>query len=811
METAPNPYQNFPYHGSSADVNHDNALNSYYYPETTITVNDGDVQIQNRPVMYRTGTRLNIYSHKESIKLTEAGNFVIEVPVPKMVEKVASELPNSKKLRYTAVVGDPNDFEVGGYTLRQSDAGYTTEIFIVVTMYNEDQNLFLKTWKSLQKNIHYLCSKRNSKVWGANGWQKIVVCIVSDGRAKINSKTLAVLGLLGVYQDGLIKTSIEDKPVAGHLFEYTTYVELNDNYEKYNPTFAIYPVQVMFLLKENNAKKINSHRWFFNAFGPLLNPEVCILVDVGTKPTDKSIYFLWKEFNENKKVAGACGEIYAEQGKCGVKLLNPLVAAQNFEYKMSNILDKPLESVFGFIAVLPGAFSAYRYTALQNGKNGEGPLEKYFIGEKMHGGANLVKANMYLAEDRILCFELVTKRNEAWILRYVDKAKAETDVPDNVPEYVSQRRRWLNGSFFAGLHAIIHSYQIFRTRHTIGRKFALLIQSIYNLINLILNWFSIGSFYLMFTFLMGGVLDDPTKDPFHGYGEIIMITFKELYIFSILMIFVASLGNRPQGSRIMYTFSFILFAILMVLMLYVSIFQINLSVQKVIAESQQYNPQTGTYQTNIPTLGLIIAKEEPFRDLVITFLSTYGVYIISSIIYLDPWHMFHSFLQYMLLVPSFVNILMVYAFCNLHDVSWGTKGDNAPAESAQIHVSKDEKGRVSAKVGIPQQGEIDYNFTTFLDELKRPEEKTKGSKRSQDDYFKSFRTKLVLIWMVSNILLIAFFTTPEIEKLVGIDVSNVNVFNPFLTFYLWAIAGLSLFRFIGSVQYKIGRIKKSKK
>jgi chitin synthase len=59
------------------------------------------------------------------------------------------------------------------------------------------------------------------------------------------------------------------------------------------------------------------------------------------------------------------------------------VAAQNFEYKMSNILDKPLESVFGYITVLPGAFSAYRYIALQNDAVGEGPLQKYFLGEKM--------------------------------------------------------------------------------------------------------------------------------------------------------------------------------------------------------------------------------------------------------------------------------------------------------------------------------------------------------------------------------------------------------------------------------------------
>ncbi len=60
---------------------------------------------------------------------------------------------------------------------------------------------------------------------------------------------------------------------------------------------------------------------------------------------------------------------------------------------------------------------------------------------------------MYLAEDRILCFELVTKEREGWLLRYVKSAKAYTDVPDKVPEFISQRRRWLNGSLFASYYA----------------------------------------------------------------------------------------------------------------------------------------------------------------------------------------------------------------------------------------------------------------------------------------------------------------------------------------------------------------------
>ena len=255
---------------------------------------------------------------------------------------------------------------------------------------------------------------------------------------------------------------------------------------------GIVPVQIIFCLKEKNQKKINSHRWFFNAFGPILQPNVCVLLDVGTMPGPTSIYHLWKAFDINSNVGGACGEIVALKGKYGQNLINPLVAAQNFEYKMSNILDKPLESVFGYITVLPGAFSAYRYIALQNDQTGEGPLQKYFLGEKMHGaGADIITANMYLAEDRILCWELVSKRGGAWILHYVKSAYAVTDVPDQVPELISQRRRWLNGSFFAAIHSTVKFHYIYRSSHSMMRKFWIHVELLYQTFNLLFSWFAL--------------------------------------------------------------------------------------------------------------------------------------------------------------------------------------------------------------------------------------------------------------------------------------------------------------------------------
>lgn len=77
---------------------------------------------------------------------------------------------------------------------------------------------------------------------------------------------------------------------------------MDENYKLWDSSNGIPPIQMIFVLKEKNAKKINSHRWFFNALCPLVNPRVCALIDVGTKPEEKSLYYLWKAFFSNSQV-----------------------------------------------------------------------------------------------------------------------------------------------------------------------------------------------------------------------------------------------------------------------------------------------------------------------------------------------------------------------------------------------------------------------------------------------------------------------------------------------------------------------------
>ncbi|KAG5635748.1 hypothetical protein H0H81_010215 [Sphagnurus paluster] len=659
------------------------------------------------------------------------GHYVVNLCLPTEIsECTVHDDVVSSHLRYSAVTCGPDEFSTSGFTLLQdhnptADPPRETELFIAITMYNEDEELFCRTMNGVVKNITELCKRKDDPKWGADSWKKVVVCIISDGRKKINPGTLAAIAKIGAYQEKTalqyVETDGEKKEVVAHVYEYTTQVTFSSALPSIMAQEAaktIPPIQIIFCLKEKNQKKINSHRWFFNAFSARLKPRVCVLLDVGTMPGPTSLYHLWKAFDINEHVGGACGEIVAYKGQYGEALINPLVAAQNFEYKMSNILDKPVESVLGYITVLPGAFSAYRYEALLNDERGEGPLQKYFLGDLTpNSKPDLFTANMYLAEDRANL-----------VLGIGIKAQFLLGAP----------LRQISGNYYIGFVVLSTSLE----HYVPGFKYP----------NILLNY---------------------------------------AYVGLLIMSFLMALGNRPQGSRSGYIMVFFGFGFLM---MYMTAASFTVAYQGL--KSDEASDRTRA------------------RHIIISLMSSLGLYIFASIIALDPWHTFTSFIQYLLISPSYITVLNVYAFANIHDVTWGTKADVGPVEDSQ------DLGSATAISTNPESNSVESVKVPALKNIEEIDKAYENAKKThsvakelakipftkpapdlaqqQEDFFKGIRTYVTLFWILSNALLAAIVTSaiPSAES----KLTNPFV-NAYFVFILYSLAWIAFIRFVGSSAY----------
>lgn len=185
-----------------------------------------------------------------------------------------------------------------------------------------------------------------------------------------------------------------------------------------------------------------------------------------------------------------------------------------------------------------------------------------------------------------------------------------------------------------------------------------------------------------------------------------------------------------------------------------------------------------------------------FTNLIVSTGSTIGVYFLMSFLYMDPWHMFTSAGQYFMMLPSYLCTLQVYAFCNTHDVSWGTKG------SDKVHT--DLGAAIAAKgdtveLEMPsEQLDIDSGYDEALRNLRDRLEVAMppmSEDQIKEDYYRAFRTYVVVVWMVANAMLAMIVTAVyQINDVRG---------NAYLTFLLWSVAVLAVFRAIGSTAYLI--------
>lgn len=95
------------------------------------------------------------------------GNLVLDCPVP---PRFLNTVPNKKDrefthMRYTAATCDRVDFQKERFTLRQImyEEPRETEMFVVITLYNEEEVLFARTMHGVMINIAHLLNPPTRK------------------------------------------------------------------------------------------------------------------------------------------------------------------------------------------------------------------------------------------------------------------------------------------------------------------------------------------------------------------------------------------------------------------------------------------------------------------------------------------------------------------------------------------------------------------------------------------------------------------------------------------------------------------------
>ena len=118
---------------------------------------------------------------------------------------------------------------------------------------------------------------------------------------------------------------------------------------------------------------------------------------------------------------------------------------------------------------------------------------------------------------------------------------------------------------------------------------------------------------------------------FNGAGGIIFDVILKLYIAVLFVITICSLGNRPQGSKMTYGLAILLFGFCNVIALWCAGYTVYMAVPHTLDGWSRF--------------GELIQTNSTFRDIVISLAATYGLYLFSSFIHFEPWHMFTSFIR----------------------------------------------------------------------------------------------------------------------------------------------------------------------
>ncbi|XP_052704306.1 chitin synthase chs-2-like isoform X2 [Crassostrea angulata] len=377
----------------------------------------------------------------------------------------------------------------------------------------------------------------------------------------------------------------------------------------------------------------------------------------------------------------------------------PVVWYQRFEYAIGHWLQKSAEHMFGCVLCSPGCFSLFRVKALMD----DNVMRTY---------ATLpTEARHFLqydqGEDRWLCTLML---QQGYKIEYCAAAEAITFAPEEFKEFFNQRRRWMP-STMANIMDLLQSY----ARTTKVNPNISYFYVFYQIILFLSSVLGPSTVLLALESAIGSV-----------FGVAPWLAYLLIYGPTVLFIIICLKAKTDTQLN----WAMVLSAIYSLLMMAVFV-----GTLVSIASEGWYTP-TGMF-----------------------FYILVGTFIIAGL--LHP-HEFGDLLWgvlYFICIPAGYLFLIIYAICNLNNVSWGTREN----KTAVLEHSGPDRKKTKKK---ETEDEIDFVTTEMISGMIKQVKKSNLAGAScSEAFFSIFRwmNNLVILKSLESVQNIFDKTKDEVE------------------------------------------------
>ena len=522
-------------------------------------------------------------------------------------------------------------------------------LVIGVRINQENMFAFTETLESIKTEIQKL------EVLGINH-DNILIIMIADGYDNLNSelkKDLKINDEINPRESFNIQRNFEnDINIKTHYFLQYNY-NIREIFEQ-EKIINSEGLNFILSIKECSRGKLDSTFLLLCKYSKLIENDFLIILDCGMKLKDKSLFYLIQPMINYQQISGVYGEIDINYNSCFDLIKN----SQIFEYKSIHYINKRIDSLFGISTSSPGGFIAYRTESFIKFDNLQQEIKSFLPQDDKKINCNY--GNLYLAENKIINNILFMNNLSDNIIKFNSIAICEIKTSNGVTNFISSQRQIINGDFFGILYILKNFCKIWKSNHSILRKFSFLIFILFTLIEYIYSFFILGNYYFILQYLFNQVVRYNYQNiniSQTSAGDVIV----SIFLYLIFLTIIICLSIKGERAKTYYRFLLTVYSLYYIL----AVVLLIISLKDNFKETFQNQPLAVVDKINFQFIWVIVS-------IALSFFMYFFMLILNcnDFLSLVGCSIFYFFFH-----PGLNLFTTIFSFCNVDDVSWGNEND----------------------------------------------------------------------------------------------------------------------------------------